>query len=56
MQIYVMSKQTSLSGVESAIFAHEVGCLVPVAGHHTGILLTCPVFFKAENKMEGHHD
>lgn len=28
----------------------------PVPECLTGILLTCPVFFKAEKKMEGHHD
>lgn len=28
----------------------------PVPERLTSILLTCPVFFKAEKKMEGHHD
>lgn len=28
----------------------------PVPECLTSILLTCPVFFKAEKKMKGHHD
>lgn len=28
----------------------------PVPEGLTSVLLTCPVFLKAEKKMEGHHD